>query len=411
MSDDLKAYISAATPMFDEPDAASREAFQATAAILSRAHSATASLAAYAEYLGWSTEQVRALAQPAITWRSSPPPHLRALVAAGLEKQSTAYAVFLVQVTRIACIQFAPRDTAAARAASEIAASITRFTPVSNTVLEPPPPTTAQPTDTQTVGEALDELEGLIGLESAKREINQQVQLLRIAAMRQQAGLKNPSVSRHLVFLGNPGTGKTTVARIVGRIYRALAIVPDGHLVETDASGLIAGYVGQTAIKTSEQISKALGGILFIDEAYGLTRNEFGLEAIDTLVKAMEDNRESLVVIVAGYTQEMRDFLASNPGLESRFPTIITFEDYTPQELLAILIRIAGDSDYQIAVPEDPALVAWIAEAAKVDGFGNAREMRNTFEAAVRRHAWRLRETAEVTVEQMKTLTTEDLIG
>ncbi|MCU0297688.1 MAG: AAA family ATPase [Candidatus Nanopelagicales bacterium] len=410
MSDDLKAYISATTPMFDEPDTASREAFQATAAILSRGDQAAHNLAGYATYLGWTAEQVRALAEPASAWRSSPPPLLRKLIAAGMEQQSTAYAVFLVQVTRIACVQFAPRDSGAARAASEIAASITRFTPVSNTALEPPAATPTEPSATQTVGEALDELERLVGLESAKREINQQVQLLRIAAMRQAAGLKNPSVSRHLVFLGNPGTGKTTVARIVGRIYRALAVVPDGHLVETDASGLIAGYVGQTAIKTSEQITKALGGILFIDEAYGLTRNEFGLEAIDTLVKAMEDNRESLVVIVAGYTQEMRDFLASNPGLESRFPTTITFDDYTPQELLAILSRIAADSDYRIETPDDPVLAAWVTQAAQREGFGNAREMRNAFEAAVRRHAWRLRDTADVTVDQMKTLTTADLV-
>jgi len=130
-----------------------------------------------------------------------------------------------------------------------------------------------------------------------------------------------------------------------------------------------------------------------------------------SLVKAMEDNRESLVVIVAGYTQEMRDFLASNPGLESRFPTTITFEDYTPQELLAILSRIAADSDYRIEAPDDPALAAWVTQAAQREGFGNAREMRNAFEAAVRRHAWRLRDTPEVTVEQMKTLTTSDLLG
>ncbi len=411
MNEDLKAYISNATPMFDDAKTASREAFQAAAAILARADRATEPLGAYSTYLGWSVEEVRALAAGASRWRSSPPPLLRKLVAAGLSQQSTAYAVFLVQVTRIACVQFAPGDAGAAKAASEIAASITRFTPVSNTQLEPPAPTPEEPaTDDQSVGEALDELEQLVGLETAKREINQQVQLLRIAQMRQRAGLKNPSVSRHLVFLGNPGTGKTTVARIVGRIYRALAVVPKGHLVETDASGLIAGYVGQTAIKTSEQITQALGGILFIDEAYGLTRNQFGLEAIDTLVKAMEDNRDSLVVIVAGYTDEMHDFLDSNPGLQSRFPTTITFADYSPEELLAILTRIASQNDYQVAEPDDPALVDWVRQASQKEGFGNAREMRNLFEAAVRQHAWRLRDTAEVSVEQMKTLTTADLL-
>ena len=317
-----------------------------------------------------------------------------------------AYAQFLVQVSRLACVQFAAGDPKAERTASAIAATVTRFAPVSNTKLEPAPAPAEQVED---LGQALDDLERLVGLEACKREINQQVQLIRITQMRASAGLKNPTVSRHLVFVGNPGTGKTTVARLVGRIYKALRVVPDGHLVETDASGLVAGFVGQTALKTAEQIDAALGGILFVDEAYGLTRNDFGIEAIDTLVKGMEDHRDELVVIVAGYTDEMREFLASNPGLQSRFPTTITFADYSAAELVDILRRIAADNDYTI--PDDPRLAEAVAARMSGPAFGNAREMRNIFEAGVRRQAWRLKDVADVSVEQLKSLTVEDLLG
>jgi len=227
--------------------------------------------------------------------------------------------------------------------------------------------------------------------------------------MREKAGLRNPTVSRHLVFVGNPGTGKTTVARIVGRIYSALGVVRDGHLLEVDASGLVAGYVGQTAIKTQEQITKALGGVLFIDEAYGLVRNDFGVEAIDTLVKGMEDNRHDLVVIVAGYPANMAEFISSNPGLESRFPTTITFADYTPDELLQILQRMCQDADYVLAEDAPPTVRQLFAGLAADPEFGNARTVRNVFEAAVRQHAWRLRDVADVTLDMMRTLTAEDV--
>lgn len=417
-SEDLKQFIAANTPMFDDPSGASREAFQATAAILALGRDKDANLSRFAEYLGWSVPEVAALAADAEAWRSTAPPMLRTLVAAGLDQQVEAYALFMVHVTRIACLQFAPGDLAAAQAASAIAATITRFTPISNTKLEPvadqtqeQPPEAEELDRAEQVGQALDDLEKLVGLEAAKKQINEQVQLIRIAGMREDAGLKNPTVSRHLVFVGNPGTGKTTVARIVGRIYAALGVVPDGHLVETDASGMIAGYIGQTAIKTSEQIQKAIGGILFIDEAYGLTRNEFGLEAVDTLVKAMEDHRGDLVVIVAGYPANMQEFLESNPGLESRFPITIEFGDYSIDQLIEILGRIAGENDYVLAAPADPRLRNTIESMMGEEGFGNARAMRNLFEAGVRRHAWRLRDTAEVSVEQMKELTTEDLLG
>lgn len=413
---DLKQFIADSTPVFDDPAAVRREAFQACAALLSAGDQSTANLDRLAAYLGWTRAEVAALAEKGRGFRATAPPTLRALAAAGHTNQVEAYALFLVQVTRLACVQFAPGDAGAARAASAIAATVTRTAPISNTRLEPvtatEPPAPAQPSESggaQAVGEALDDLERLVGLEDAKREINQQVQLIRIAQMREKAGLRNPTVSRHLVFVGNPGTGKTTVARIVGRIYSALGVVRDGHLLEVDASGLVAGYVGQTAIKTQEQITKALGGVLFIDEAYGLVRNDFGVEAIDTLVKGMEDNRHDLVVIVAGYPANMAEFISSNPGLESRFPTTITFADYTPDELLQILQRMCQDADYVLAEDAPPTVRQLFAGLAADPEFGNARTVRNVFEAAVRQHAWRLRDVADVTLDMMRTLTAEDV--
>lgn len=414
---DLKQYVSQASSMFDDPKAVSREAFQCAAAIASMGQNREENLVRLAGYLGWSVPEVSKLASTGAVFRSSPPPELRALIAAQLTQQVEAYALFMVQVTRLACLQFAPGDATAMTAASAIAATITRAAPVSNAKLEPAPPdepAAVRPSDdpnTQTVGEALDDLEALVGLEQAKRQINQQVQLVRIAQMRERAGLKNPTVSRHLVFVGNPGTGKTTVARIVGRIYSALGVITDGHLVETDASGMVAGFVGQTAIKTQERITSALGGILFIDEAYGLTRNEFGLESVDTLVKGMEDHRDSLVVIVAGYPINMQEFLATNPGLESRFPTTIQFADYTPAELLQILRLMCGGSDYTLSADSEATLGELFTRLQQTPDFANARTVRNVFEAAVRQHAWRLREVAEVSVEQMRTLSAADVVA
>lgn len=409
MSQDLKEFVAQATPMFDDPDGASREAFQIAAAIASLGTEAERNLAGLAQYLGWSPQDVKALAQQGVEFRSTPSPMLRRLIAAGHHEQVEAYALFLVQVTRLACVQFAPSDTESLHAASSIAATVTRRAPVSNTHLEPAEP--APTADADELGKALDELEQLVGLENAKREINQQVQLIRIAQLREKAGLRNPTVSRHLVFVGNPGTGKTTVARLVGRIYRALGVVADGHLVECDASALIAGYVGQTAIKTQEQIAKALGGILFIDEAYGLVRNDFGVEAVDTLVKGMEDNRDNLVVIAAGYTGNMHEFITSNPGLESRFPTTITFIDYTPVELVQILQRMCEGADYQLADAAQQPVQEAFARLAQAPDFGNARTVRNVFEAAVRKHAWRLRDDTDLSIEEMRTLTTEDVLA
>lgn len=264
------------------------------------------------------------------------------------------------------------------------------------------------PVPPKSVDELLGELDALVGLTEVKAEIHRQAAVLRIEGMRTKAGLKSPTITRHLVFTGNPGTGKTTVARLVAGIYCALGLLTKGHLVEVDRSELVAGYLGQTAIKTAEMVAKAAGGVLFIDEAYSLAGDQYGAEAVDTLVKEMEDRRADLVVIVAGYPVPMEFFIAQNPGLASRFRTTIDFPDYTDDELLEIFTGMATGADYDCGPGVSDAVRTIVAGAARGPQFGNARTVRNLLEAAIGRHAWRLRDVAEPTMEQLRTLLPED---
>ncbi|WP_152360679.1 AAA family ATPase [Microlunatus speluncae] len=267
----------------------------------------------------------------------------------------------------------------------------------------------------KSLDELLAELDALTGLAEVKSEIHRQVAVLRVEGLRIKAGLTSPTITRHLVFVGNPGTGKTTVARLVGGIYRALGVLSQGQLVEVDRSELVAGYLGQTAIKTAEVVKSAVGGVLFIDEAYSLSGDQhgppdqYGKEAIDTLVKEMEDNRDDLVLIVAGYPEPMAGFISRNPGLSSRFRTTIEFADYTDTELIDIFGSMADDADYDVTERCRKRFEMILAITPRGPSFGNARFARNHLEAAIGRHAWRLRDIDEPTLEQLRALEPEDL--
>jgi len=259
------------------------------------------------------------------------------------------------------------------------------------------------------------EVNSLIGLESIKGEVIELVNMLRVQQLRDQAGLPKPDTTNHMVFYGNPGTGKTTIARKLGEIYKFLGLLSKGHFVETDRSCLVAGYLGQTAIKTREVLESAKGGILFIDEAYTLAppneQDLFGQEAIDTLLKYMEDNRDDLVVIVAGYQDRMEHFISSNPGLKSRFSKYFFFPDYSANELSMIFLDIATKSSYSFSTGfrERLDLVASMIVARKEGNFGNGRVMRNLFDRCISNHANRVIQIPNATSIQLMELHPADL--
>jgi len=267
----------------------------------------------------------------------------------------------------------------------------------------------------ETIEDLKAELAGYVGLENIKTEVNNLINMITVHNLRKAHNLPCVDMSLHMVFSGNPGTGKTMIARLMSRIYKCLGILSQGQLVEVDRSGLVAGYVGQTAIKTSEVVQKALGGVLFIDEAYTLSSrsgtNDFGQEAIDQLLKSMEDHRDDLVVIVAGYDGLMDDFIHSNPGLESRFNRYLHFRDYTPEEMLEIFKMRCTSSGYTAGEDTLATVKDYLArESAKSPvSFGNGRGVRNLFENILVQQANRLAATPDLNAEKLMALLPEDV--
>lgn len=268
--------------------------------------------------------------------------------------------------------------------------------------------------DSESLEDLQKQLDSMIGLDGVKQQAHSIINELKIDELRKSKGLKVSSTSKHLVFKGNPGTGKTTIARLLSKIYKELGILEKGQLVEVDRGGIVAGYVGQTALKTKEKIDEAMGGILFIDEAYTLAKgeNDFGQEAIDTLLKAMEDHRDEFIVIVAGYDEPMEAFLQSNPGLKSRFNEYIHFDDYSAEELFKIFGLLCEQNDFKMDLDAQETLKSYLNELCihKPDNFANGREMRNLFDKSKSAHANRLASLNEISDKALITFKKDDLL-
>ena len=280
---------------------------------------------------------------------------------------------------------------------------------------EPAAPAKAEEAPVEKIEDLKRELNELIGLDGVKREVNNLINMVTVHKLRSQNDLKAVDMSLHMVFSGNPGTGKTTIARLMARIYRSLGVLSKGQLVEVDRTGLVAGYVGQTAAKTAKVVESAIGGVLFIDEAYSLvsgTENDFGQEAINTLLKLMEDHRDDLVVIVAGYDALMDKFIHSNPGLESRFNRYLHFDDYSTDEMLRILDLQLKKGQYKLTDAARSAARAYIEDSNTTSiAFGNARGVRNIFEKLLTEQANRLAALENVTREQLMEITEADVLA
>lgn len=275
---------------------------------------------------------------------------------------------------------------------------------------------TAEETSKPSFDELMAELEALVGLDDVKRDVKNLVNLVKVRQLRREHNLPLTPMSLHMVFMGNPGTGKTTVARLVGGLYAAIGVLSKGQLVEVDRGGLVAGYVGQTALKTKEVINSALGGVLFIDEAYSLAsggENDFGREAIETLLKAMEDNRDDLIVIVAGYDEPMERFLSSNPGLESRFNKYFYFPDYNGEQLMEIFRLQLKKNSYVLSPEAEETALKFFSQMYenRDENFGNGRDVRNRFEDMIVRHANRVAAMDSPGKDDLVTILPEDIAG
>ena len=299
----------------------------------------------------------------------------------------------------------------------EAASSSRREVPVSETKVASAAPGEAPPEPKPSLEETLAELDGLCGLEKVKADVKSLINLVKVRKLREEQGLPVVPMSLHLVFMGNPGTGKTTVARLLAKIYCAIGVLSKGQLVEVDRSGLVAGFVGQTAIKTGEAVQKALGGVLFVDEAYALINqengNDFGHEAVEVLLKAMEDHRKDFIVIVAGYSDLMEDFIHSNPGLESRFNKYFFFEDYSGEQLYEIFRSLCEKNGYVLTEDADRHAKSFFAHLyeQRDENFGNARDVRNVFEKSIARQCDRIVTLEAPTKQQLMELTLSDLTG